>query len=217
MERAAFLARIAEAVAEAPDPGLPGGFPPTPASVDERPLAERFVAQLATSNGIARVIERAALQEAILDFIRELGSSRRIVATADTEDYRTEIGGAAAEARAELRRPDGPAWRDEASAADLGITSAVLGVASTGGVLIAPSPGSPRAASILPKAQLVILPVQNLVGGLEEAMAKVEELVGRSSAPFIVTGPSRTTDIEMTTVYGVHGPGVFRVLLLAEP
>ncbi len=45
-------------------------------------------------------------------------------------------------------------------------------------------------------------------------MAGVEQAARMSSAPVLVTGPSRTSDIEMTTVYGAHGPRALHVLLL---
>jgi L-lactate dehydrogenase complex protein LldG len=69
-------------------------------------------------------------------------------------------------------------------------------------------------ASLLPPAHLAIVPVGRLVAGLEDAMAALTELVDRSSAPVLVTGPSNSSDIEMITVHGVHGPRVLRVLLV---
>jgi len=60
----------------------------------------------------------------------------------------------------------------------------------------------------------VVLPMSRLVPGLEEALEAVAAVQGTSSAPVLVTGPSRTSDIEMTTVFGVHGPRALRVLLV---
>jgi len=85
----------------------------------------------------------------------------------------------------------------------------------TGSILIAPGPNAPRVASLLPPAHLAILSADRLVPGLEEIMTTVAELAERSSSAVLITGPSRTTDIEMTTVFGVHGPRVLRVLLVA--
>jgi L-lactate dehydrogenase complex protein LldG len=117
-------------------------------------------------------------------------------------------------AGAEVTRPDPADWRDRAAGADLGITSGALGIAATGSVLLIPGPDAPRVASLLPSAHLVILPADRLVPGLEEAMMAVAEAVESSSAPVLVTGPSRTSDIEMTTVYGAHGPRSVHVLLV---
>jgi L-lactate utilization protein LutC len=143
-------------------------------------------------------------------------SARKVVITADTDAYRTHIDQGLADADAEAIRPTGAEWRGVAAAADLGITSARLAAAATGSILIVPGPMNPRVASLLPPAHLAIVPVDRLVGGLEDVMPVLTEVADRSSAPVLITGPSRTSDIEMTTVYGVHGPRVVRVLLV-EP
>jgi len=69
-------------------------------------------------------------------------------------------------------------------------------------------------ARLLPETHLVLLPASRLVPGLEEALEAVATVSGTSSAPVLITGPSRTSDIEMTTVFGVHGPRSLRVLLI---
>jgi L-lactate dehydrogenase complex protein LldG len=217
MDRAAFLDRVRQGLAGVEAPALPETFPPTPGSGRAGPLpdlVERFVAELAGTNGLARVVRRAELADAVTGVARELGSRRATVVTGDVEPWRTDVDRGLEEARAEIVRPVADAWREEAARADLGVTSAVLGVAATGSVLLSPGKDSPRVASLLPPAHLVILPVERLVPGLEEAMPAVARLAGDCSAPVLVTGPSRTSDIEMTTVYGVHGPRVFRVLLV---
>jgi hypothetical protein len=62
----------------------------------------------------------------------------------------------------------------------------------------------------------VILPVERLVAGLEEALEVVATLAATHSNPFLVTGPSRTSDIEMEMVLGAHGPKALHVLLVSE-
>jgi L-lactate dehydrogenase complex protein LldG len=94
------------------------------------------------------------------------------------------------------------------------VTSAVVGVASTGSVLIGSDAAAPRAASILPEGHLVILPAERLVPGLEEALETVAAMAPAHSAPFLVTGPSRTSDIEMEMVLGAHGPKWLHVVLV---
>ena len=105
-------------------------------------------------------------------------------------------------------------WREEAERAALGVTSARLGVGATGSVLIASGAASPRAASILPAAHLVVMPADRIVPGLEEALEEVARLASSTSSPFLVTGPSRTSDIEMQMVIGVHGPRSLHILLV---
>ncbi len=151
-------------------------------------------------------MERAAF----LDRVRTA-----LAGASGTDGFRQEIERGLAEAGAEAVRPDGAtAWRGEAARADLGVTSAALAVAATGSILMVPGPDCPRAASLLPPAHLAVVPASRLVPGLEDVTPALAELADRSSAPVLITGPSRTSDIEMATVYGVHGPKILRVLLV---
>jgi L-lactate dehydrogenase complex protein LldG len=101
--------------------------------------------------------------------------------------------------------------REAAATADLGITPAHLGVASTGSVLLSSASG-PRSTGLLPPAHLVILDEDAIVPGFEELMTELGRLAREASHLVLITGPSRTSDIEMTTVRGVHGPE--RVIVL---
>jgi L-lactate dehydrogenase complex protein LldG len=215
MERTAFLDRLRRAVGGVDGPALPATFPATPASArpDDEP-AERFCVEVARSGGLARVVSRAELAGAVEDALREAGLGRNVVVSEDTAPFRAEIEEGLASAGAEVTRPGRSDWTQEAARSDWGITSARLGVAATGSVLLVPGPDAPRAASLLPPAHLVVMPADSLVSGLEEAMPVLASVARSSSAPTLVSGPSRTSDIEMTMVIGVHGPRVFRVLLV---
>ncbi len=217
MDRAAFLERVREAVATVPPVELPEAFPRTPASGGLADF-ETFRTALARNNGQARSVSRTELADAVTEVARELSANRRTVVAPDVLGmYGEEIEQGLAAAGAEVVRPEPAAWREEAARADLGVTSAALAVASTGSILIVPGPDHPRVASLLPPAHLAVLPASLLVAGLEDVMPVVTAAADRSSAPVLITGPSRTSDIEMTTVFGVHGPKVLRVLLVDEP
>jgi L-lactate dehydrogenase complex protein LldG len=219
MDRAAFLEGVREAVATVPPADLPLAFPRTPASASSE-LAdfETFRAALARNNGMARSVLRTELADAVTEVARELSAGRRTVVAPDVlKLYGEEVEQGLAAAGAEVVRPEPRGWRDAAAGADLGVTSAALAVASTGSILIVPGPDHPRVASLLPPAHLAVLPASLLVAGLEDVMPVVTAAADRSSAPVLITGPSRTSDIEMTTVFGVHGPKVLRVLLVQEP
>ena len=219
MDRAAFLERIRSALDGVEGPPLPDVFPVTPASGDGTATPERFLAALEAVAGSGRLVSRSELPAAVAAVAAAAsaaGGGGRAVVTADVEPFAEEIGAGLREAGVDvLRPPDGPAWREAAASADLGVTGARLGVAATGSVLIVSGARSPRAASILPAAHLVVLPADRLVPGLEDVMPVLASLTDTSSAPFLVTGPSRTSDIEMTMVVGVHGPRALHVLLVS--
>lgn len=90
---------------------------------------------------------------------------------------------------------------DDVWSASVGVTCVAAILAETGSVLLHAAPGRRRLSSLAPEIHLVLLHPCQLVTGLDEAVAK---LGGRTSV--IVTGPSRTADIEGVLVRGIHGP-----------
>ncbi|HJP67249.1 MAG TPA: lactate utilization protein, partial [Actinomycetota bacterium] len=171
-------------------------------------------AMVAANNGLATVIPAAELTEAVRDVAVGATATGAGIMTGDVEPWREAIEAGLRDAGVEPVHPDPHGWRDAAAAAGMGVTSAALAIAATGSLLLVPDADSPRVASLLPPVHLAVLPVDRLVPGLEDAMAGVAEAAHASSSAVLVTGPSRTSDIEMTTVYGVHGPRTLRVLLL---
>jgi L-lactate dehydrogenase complex protein LldG len=95
---------------------------------------------------------------------------------------------------------------------DAGVSEAAWGLAETGSVVLASSPEEPRAASLLPWVHISLLREDRILPGLDELF----DAVGGDppSALAIVTGPSRSADIEQTLTVGVHGPGEVHVVLL---
>ena len=92
------------------------------------------------------------------------------------------------------------------------ISEAAYGLADTGSVVLAASPEEPRARSLLPDVHVSLLREDRILPGLAELF---DALGGDlPSALAIVTGPSRSADIEQTLTVGVHGPGEVHVVLL---
>lgn len=91
-------------------------------------------------------------------------------------------------------------------------SEAVYGLADTGSVVLVASPEEPRARSLLPPVHVSLLREDRILPGLPELFAAVGEAL--PSALAIVTGPSRSADIEQTLTVGVHGPGEVHVVLL---
>lgn len=113
---------------------------------------------------------------------------------------------------------EGEAFRAVAAVADLGITTADLGIAETGTVVLFNGGQRGRVASLLPPHYLVILPEARLVPSLAEAMEQIGRRAtdGLPACLNLITGPSRTGDIEGDLAFGVHGPGQVEVILLQE-
>jgi L-lactate dehydrogenase complex protein LldG len=98
--------------------------------------------------------------------------------------------------------------------ADLGVTEADALVA-TSGTLVLAARGRHRGVSLLPPVHVAIVPVERLVADLASALRRVRAgAAPAESCITLVTGPSRTGDIEKKLVVGVHGPCALHVILL---
>jgi L-lactate dehydrogenase complex protein LldG len=95
---------------------------------------------------------------------------------------------------------------------DAGVSEASWGIAETGSVVLEASVDEPRSRSLLPWVHVSVLREDRVVADLDELLARVRGEL--PSALAIVTGPSRTADIEQTLMVGVHGPGEVHVVLL---
>ena len=205
MEREAFLANVRERLAGVEVPPLPTDLPRTFASGDGRTF-ERFAEELAKVGGEARL----AAPDEIDDLIAEVANGLAGAVVADVGPYRDAVVAGLGRAGCAVLAPS----REEAAAADLGITGADLAVASTGSVLVRMGPGTPRSASLLPPVHLAIVRADRVVPGFEELFAELPELARDAAQTVLITGASRTGDIELTLVRGVHGPIKVVVLVI---
>ncbi len=92
------------------------------------------------------------------------------------------------------------------------VSLALYGLADTGSVVLAASADEPRSRSLLPSVHVSVLPEDRILPGLAALFAAVGGDL--PSALAIVTGPSRSGDIEQTLAVGVHGPGEVHVVLV---
>ncbi len=97
----------------------------------------------------------------------------------------------------------------------VGITGALAGLASTGTLVLSTALRGARIASLLPQVHIALLSQTKLYPNLEGWLAvDGRQTVLDTCSVYFITGPSRTSDIEMQTILGVHGPGEVHVILL---
>ncbi len=96
---------------------------------------------------------------------------------------------------------------DDMWAAAAGVTSTLCAVAQTGSILLSSGQGMRRMASLAPPVHIAL--VDRIVPTLADALALLP-----SETSVLVSGPSRTADIEGVMVRGVHGPGELWVVLM---
>lgn len=104
------------------------------------------------------------------------------------------------------------AARSELFAADFGLTSAQWAIAATGTLVLDAAVETHRLASLLPPVHVALLPASRLLAELGEVLHLLERPL--PAAVTFVTGPSRTADIELQLVVGVHGPRELHVILV---
>ncbi|ECL2355476.1 lactate utilization protein C [Campylobacter coli] len=104
--------------------------------------------------------------------------------------------------------------RYEVFHSDFSIVHARAGVSSHGVALIPSSKGQPRMLSLAPKLCIVLLKKEDIIKSLSEALnlVKKENEILPTNILFIA-GPSRTADIELITVFGVHGPQIAHIVI----
>ncbi len=100
----------------------------------------------------------------------------------------------------------------------VGISGADAGLAATGSLVISSAPSQPRLTSLLPPVHAAVLSADRIVPDLESWLAAQRqaglEHFRRASQTVLISGPSRTGDIEMELVMGVHGPGEVHIILV---
>lgn len=193
---------------------------------DDRPTAEaepppdpptRFLEELDAIGGHGeRVANLAQAREYLLSLAREKGAEllvrwdvpelRRLGVDAKLREAGTEVA---------VWR-DLPDFREVAGRADIGLTTAEWAVAESGSVIVTAGPGRGRTVTLLPPVHVAVLPVDRVLGTVEEAIGKYAEAGAELPSNLAFhSGPSRSGDIEMSLTIGVHGPGEVHVLLVS--
>ncbi len=156
---------------------------------------ERFVAEARALGASVVTCSGDDLAGEVLAFLRARGADE--VAAWDASRLPEGLAEALREAGIRLRSPD-PETR-------FGLTGAAGAVAEMGTLILPGGPGRPQTASLLPEVHLVVVRAADIFPDLRSAL---RALPWRDAAmTTLVSGPSRTADIEMTLTIGVHGPG----------
>ena len=97
------------------------------------------------------------------------------------------------------------------------ITGAFAGIAETGTVMALSGPGHPTTLNILPETHVVVLRGDQIVGAYEEAWDNLRDSGrGTPRTVMLITGPSRSGDIEQTLQLGAHGPKRLHLVIVGD-
>ncbi|MHA7880786.1 MAG: LutC/YkgG family protein [Saccharospirillum sp.] len=99
---------------------------------------------------------------------------------------------------------------------DAAITTTVGGIAETGTLMLWPTPEEPRLMSLVPPLHIAVLAQSKLHATFAEALAQPPWQGTLPTNALLISGPSKTADIEQTLVYGAHGPSELVVVVIED-
>ena len=98
------------------------------------------------------------------------------------------------------------------------VTACTLAIAATGTIVLDAGPGQgPRRLTLIPDLHVCVVREEQIVPGVPQAIAALEDAAVRGRPLTFVSGPSATSDIELDRVEGVHGPRRLEVVLVRTP
>ena len=93
------------------------------------------------------------------------------------------------------------------------LSHAFGGVAETGSLVLLSGPDNPVTLNFLPDNHFVVLSAADLAADLESVVTKLKQHSALPGAVNIITGPSRSADIEQTLLLGAHGPRQLHIMV----
>jgi L-lactate dehydrogenase complex protein LldG len=125
----------------------------------------------------------------------------------------------AALAGLQVRRFDQPLeqWKGELfDAVDASVTGADAGIADTGTLVLLPGAHEPRTLSLVPAVHIAVLMVSGLYASLPAALRALSPQDDMPSNLLLISGPSKTADIQQVLAYGAHGPKELVIVLVND-
>jgi L-lactate dehydrogenase complex protein LldG len=192
---------VVDAHAQGPRPRLPSDLVTRflERATDMASSVERLRSLSEVPRAVARYLDALELPPAIAE-----QKSHRGVCWPEFEQLDWSGAGLAIEAR--------PTFGEDR----LGITGCLCAIAETGTLVVISGADTPVATTLLPDTHVAVVRESDVVSGMEEAMDRVRAVSPEMPrGVHLISGPSRTGDIEQTIVLGAHGP--YRVHILLVP
>jgi L-lactate dehydrogenase complex protein LldG len=189
---------------------------------ERQALRQRFIQEWTALGGKAfSVADQKELRNGLQDVIQEM-NIKRAMCWNHSELEKLNLVDTFEELNSNLTKwplgTDYNEWIDKAAAMDAGIVWGDIAMSETGTVVLTGSPEQPTTVSILPLTLIAIFSTGQLVDGFASVMTKVKERYGTDlpSTMTLISGPSRTSDIEMDLTIGVHGSKYVYAFIMDE-
>jgi L-lactate dehydrogenase complex protein LldG len=189
---------------------------PPELSLDRNERVERLATLMAAIRTEVHISDRDAWPDTLKALAREKGWKRLLYGPGAPIGPAMETAWSAdAAGLPELVPYAGPVetFKADLFEIDAGITTVRAGVADTGAVVLWPTPDEPRLMSLVPPVHVAVLDADTIYNSMSEMMAAQNWAGGMPTNALMVSGPSKTADIEFTLVFGVHGPKELVVII----
>ena len=208
--RDAILARIRSAVGDAPEPDPPVRGYRTSGDASRPELLDLLIERLEDYQVVTRRCSEAKLPGTIADLLRHRGASH-VVVPHDLERAWTD--GIEADVRLDGDRTS--LDHRELDRTDAVLTACAVAIAETGTIVLDGGRGQGRRAiTLVPDLHVCVVDAGQVIETVPEGVARLTEAV-RSGRPLtMISGPSATSDIELSRVEGVHGPRTLEVIVV---
>ncbi len=181
---------------------------PARADLDAKGRIELFVEQAKTVHAdVVSISVFADLPDAVADYLRRHNLPMRLVKAIDDQLDKADWHAGLLDVRDGRPEADDP----------IGLSSAFAGIAETGTLMLTSDADHPTTLAFLPETAIVVLPSDRIARAYEDALHAF-----RASGPDLprsinlITGPSRSGDIEQTLQLGAHGPKRLLIILVDE-
>ncbi len=221
--RQEILSRVREALQQPTDPHVRGA---AASRVDVRPEEWLPLGGLTTEERLGRFAEWSEkLKTNFLRVPSEAAAAAELARIAHEEGWRRValhgdplVEAATASLSTQRLNTDGGYDAAELETCDAGVTACDALIAQTGSVLLTSRSAGGRALSVLPPHHVTVARLGQLLPDLPSAYALLREKYGADWPSFmtLISGPSRTGDIERILVLGAHGPKRLTVLLVED-
>lgn len=209
--REEMLARIRSRLKSMPNQRRTAAKSAVPGQEREALIAQ-FTAKLEQAGGhVHRIPDVAIAREQLVNILRQC-QARRIVVSAGVPG----LSDLADEFEVVNVADLGNALRDTLAQTDVGITDVNYAIAETGTLVLCAQPGRPRLLSALPAVHIAVVRFDQVVASFADLASVVRSWAAGASHMTLITGPSRTGDIEQVITIGAHGPRELHVLLCEE-
>ena len=211
--------RILARLRNAPRPELPR--PPSVPPPTDAPARGERAARLKSRMEAVRAEVHLVPSEAWLDRLKEILAVRKVATLLYAPQ--TAIGEALQHAwdtdaagSPELVAYAGPVetFKERLFTVDAAVTSAAGAVADTGALILRPTAEEPRLMSLVPPIHIAVLRAEEIFASLADAMRAGNWSADMPTNMLLISGPSKTADIELILAFGVHGPKELIVLVL---